>query len=1015
MRPLYITMTAFGPYAGRQEIDFSDLKGRNFFLIHGPTGSGKTTILDAMCYALYGATSGDMRTGETMRSHHAGPATATEVMFDFAIGSNYYRVRRRPRQEVAKDRGKGTKLDQAQAGLYELDSDRQELKLLASKSVTEEVEKLLGFKENQFRQVVLLPQGDFRKLLLASSTERQDIMQTLFRTGLYRQVEQKLKEKNAIWLNCYGDLGREINGLLTASQVTTMAELQVLCNEHIAARQTLLAEAETTGKMAAEANNALAQAKNDQDRLKEAQEAAVDLAEWEAKIPAVDAKRVEVDRAKRAAALADLENSLMQLTGETVEAERRVHQQEQQVKIAEKEYEQAQAVYTAEQACEAERAETLAYKHFLDGLADKSSQLTAAIKDIKVKEQKLTTAQALWDQAKTGLAAVEGQLVDLLKEYDQTATLGAAALPCKMELDRLLVVQENRRKLDDQKEKLASLDIRLAQTDAFCLAKEEQFEGAKARLTELFNLRWQGQAAALAQSLMSGQPCPVCGSTDHPTKATASAELPSEADVKAQENRCTQLEKEKEIARQAALNERSERDALAKLIDGTMESLGVDGLIPMTTLADSLTAARKAYDQAQQAVKLMLELKQKENELEEQKAKLFDESTAAEANYHQAASDVKAAKAILEEREKALPVEFRDGAVLAEATIAATKKVLQFEKALQMAREGAEKAKINLAAVKTSLERFVELWRDRQAKLATARETFNLRLVTAEFKDDGDYQAAKMSAQELTKWEQGIINFDRKLAASRERNERAQTAAAGLVLPDITALEKDLAEKNSAHITVMSEINRLASLVEQEKRWLIDLGRLEQERTAAEGKLRIYTALNEIASGKDTGVTFERFVLGALLDEVAVAANARLKDMSRGRYLLQRKTSREDRRLSTGLDLEVYDNYTGFARQANTLSGGETFLASLSLALGLADVVQSYAGGIHLDTIFVDEGFGTLDPETLDFAVKALLELQQGGRLVGIISHVPELKERIDARLEISLTARGSKAEFKVG
>jgi len=156
-------------------------------------------------------------------------------------------------------------------------------------------------------------------------------------------------------------------------------------------------------------------------------------------------------------------------------------------------------------------------------------------------------------------------------------------------------------------------------------------------------------------------------------------------------------------------------------------------------------------------------------------------------------------------------------------------------------------------------------------------------------------------------------------------------------------------------------------------------------------------------------------VLGALLDEVALAANARLKSMSRNRYMLQRKMSRDDKRTLSGLDLEVYDNYTGFARQANTLSGGETFLASLSLALGLADVVQAYAGGIHLDTIFVDEGFGTLDPETLDFAIKALLELQQGGRLVGIISHVPELKERIDARLEISLTGRGSRAEFKVG
>ncbi len=214
---------------------------------------------------------------------------------------------------------------------------------------------------------------------------------------------------------------------------------------------------------------------------------------------------------------------------------------------------------------------------------------------------------------------------------------------------------------------------------------------------------------------------------------------------------------------------------------------------------------------------------------------------------------------------------------------------------------------------------------------------------------------------------------------------------------------------------VIRRSNQLAELVKQQEKWLADLQHLEQEQASVHGKYQIMASLFEIASGKDTGVTFERFVLGALLDEVALAANARLKSMSRNRYMLQRKMSRDDKRTLSGLDLEVYDNYTGFARQANTLSGGETFLASLSLALGLADVVQAYAGGIHLDTIFVDEGFGTLDPETLDFAIKALLELQQGGRLVGIISHVPELKERIDARLEISLTGRGSRAEFKVG
>ncbi len=190
---------------------------------------------------------------------------------------------------------------------------------------------------------------------------------------------------------------------------------------------------------------------------------------------------------------------------------------------------------------------------------------------------------------------------------------------------------------------------------------------------------------------------------------------------------------------------------------------------------------------------------------------------------------------------------------------------------------------------------------------------------------------------------------------------------------------------------------------------------LERERLDAEEKHGLYAGLYEIASGRLTGVSFERYVLGFLLDEVSLYANLRLKEMTRGRYRLRRREDRGDKRKGVGLDLEVLDGYTGEARPVQTLSGGETFLASLSLALGLADVVQSRAGGIHLETLFVDEGFGTLDPETLDLAVKALLDLQQGGRLVGIISHVPELQESIDARLEIVTTERGSQAVFHIG
>jgi exonuclease SbcC len=203
--------------------------------------------------------------------------------------------------------------------------------------------------------------------------------------------------------------------------------------------------------------------------------------------------------------------------------------------------------------------------------------------------------------------------------------------------------------------------------------------------------------------------------------------------------------------------------------------------------------------------------------------------------------------------------------------------------------------------------------------------------------------------------------------------------------------------------------------VKQLEQWLHRLEQLQVQLKQVESRYRVFARLSEVANGRNEfGLTFQRFVLGALLDDVAIAANERLKTMSRGRYQLQRTMDRARRNSAGGLELEVFDNYTGVARPVTTLSGGETFLASLSLALGLADVVQAYAGGIHLDAIFVDEGFGTLDPEMLEFALQSLIALQQGGRMVGIISHVPELKDRIDARIEIVASAKGSKAAFKV-
>jgi len=1010
-----ITMTAFGPYAARQEVDFAKLKGRNFFLIHGPTGAGKTTILDAMCYALYGATSGNQRTGETMRSDYAGPDLPTEVIFDFAIGERQYRVLRRPRQEVLKDRGKGTKVDNGSAALYRLDDNRQETALLADRHVTEEVEKLLGFKGDQFRQVVLLPQGDFRKLLLAGSKERQDIMQMLFRTELYRSIEDKLRDKYGALKEQGQQMLSQIQYVLSSAQAANREELVQYVENNRQAHQ--LAEGETAAakRQIDQAQAALTQGRLDQERLTERQAAQDKLKQEEQLIPVVEQKRHELGKAKLAAGLLDLETNLRLVETEYKEVEQKAADYRLKASSAKAAYDSALALLKKEEQQEQQRKEAAAKKIYLDSLADKAEALTAAIKQAASSEQAAVSCKKQHLEDAKELSGIESSLAEAGLQYEQLKAEAAQAGMRKAELEKRLRERDERNKLENNRLKEKQCRERLDKLTAIYEQKQEQYIGARTMLTNLQQAWHQGQAAILAADLHNGHPCPVCGATSHPEKARPAGELPNESDIKAQQERCDKVGQEKDNAFQAVHACKSEVDALLQLIAAAEQELQELAAQSLDSFAQAVAEAQNAYTKSEQAANQALLMKAQIEKLTAQLKQLTVQVSTAEENYRQAFSKEQADKAIVNERQNALPLEYRSEHNLLQARQSAAKELQELEKRLADAQQAAESAGNNAAAVNATLTSLTEQCKSQSEKAALLRQQFGERMIQAGFAVLEDYLAARKTPATIGELEKRIADFDQRLAAARERCLRAESNAAAITAANVPLLEAQLAACNEQYGVVIRHSNQLAELVKQQEKWLADLQHLEQEQASVHGKYQIMASLFEIASGKDTGVTFERFVLGALLDEVALAANARLKSMSRNRYMLQRKMSRDDKRTLSGLDLEVYDNYTGFARQANTLSGGETFLASLSLALGLADVVQAYAGGIHLDTIFVDEGFGTLDPETLDFAIKALLELQQGGRLVGIISHVPELKERIDARLEISLTGRGSRAEFKVG
>jgi exonuclease SbcC len=1018
MRPLYLELKAFGPYADRQRIDFAELRDYRFFLIHGPTGSGKTTLLDAMCYALYGDTSGKIRSGENMRSDYAEATTVTEVCFDFAVGADWFRVRRIPRQFIARKRGEGMMEVGENAQLFKLDESRQEIAVLAEKTsrVTAEVQRILGFKSDQFRQVVLLPQGDFRRLLLAESSERQAIMQMLFKTEYYSVVEQRLKEEAKQWTQQYAETDIKIQELLTLAEAESLEELQQRttndqANLQFQADQIILAAQAVAAK-----RQLLVAAQEEQRILNERQQAGDACNALLLEQAAVKAKRHELERALQAAAAGEFFSLVQTRRQEFNTAMQSFQQSETGLSVATERQQAANQRWLELQAREPEIEQLIQEKTMLEEWNNRTSGLTQAASDARLLRMTAEAAATAANKAATDVKLQEQKLTEL-NAGEQSASRIAAELGSRQaNLRQWQGACARRAKYDQAQVALLAAGKRLEQAALDAERARQRAEQAQLQLTEVQE-RWElEQAAMLAGELREGAPCPVCGSTEHPAKAKPVDGAPDQAVLRQQRQHLAECNRLLEQARKLEYEVQAERDALmnaAKLLE---EELGDLLDCDQAVLAAKLSAAQQDWQQASRASEEAVSLRDKIAQAQQLLITLKQQAEQAELASRQAENQAGAAEAVVLERQAAIPAEFRELTVLQQKIAAVETRLNGLRTLLADARQQAEAAKNQLAQATASQMERSEVLRQARLILQEAEHTKSQRLSEAGFADEADYQAAVRTLEQRTLMEQQIREFAARLTAARERLERAEQAAARILQqPDVAALEAAVSEasEQEQQLRVAAELTR--DRLQQANGLIVRLEKLVAERQEAEEKHSLFSGLHEISAGRLTGVSFERYVLGFLLDEVSLFANLRLKEMTRGRYRLRRREDRSDKRKGAGLDLEVIDGFTGEARPVQTLSGGETFLASLSLALGLADVVQSRAGGIHLETLFVDEGFGTLDPETLDLAIKALLDLQAGGRLVGIISHVPELKESIDARLAIIPTDKGSRAEFHIG
>ena len=1021
MKPLRLVMQAFGPYADRQEIDFRQLGNRSLFLIHGQTGAGKTSILDAICFALYGESSGAAREPRTLRSDHAPPDVPTEVSFDFSVGAEHYRITRVPEQERPKKKGTGMTREPPEATLWHRrgatdDADNGTVLATQWMHVTEKVEQLLGFRCDQFRQVVMLPQFQFQRFLMANSTERQRILEVLFSTEFYRQIEEALKQSAVDVRRRCEDLAGRTGFVLAQAGVTAVEEL-------FSRQETLRRRA---GEIEIGLTAAAARREQVDKQLREAHqldELFVELTEAQVKYAETEARRAEIETLNQR-----LEHAQRAETLRDAEIYRRQRKQEHETVLLKRtnfatQHERAletrqvaERALASEQAREAEHELVRGEIARLQALTGKIEELEQGNKDFFDHARRVTEATQNRNQAQEELRECTRTLRQLQKDLEKMIEMSGKTGELKAKVRELQRLHKAAADLAEHQTRFKTLDNVLQGAEALILETKKAINEAKKRLDRLQEQRVKAQSTVLAKQLARGEPCPVCGSTRHPAPAHFRAAVPDEQEIAELREEIPRLDKTQDDAVQEA-GQIAQRVAITKeRIAKCLEDLGAHRKTSPAALAKRLEEAQAELDKARAATEEQGGLRRTIVDLQANETRLTGELPWLEETFIEAST----AHGRLQERiaglEKDIPAPLRSLEALNQALAAARARHEALKIALERARQNHDAAMATWQTCHGQLDGAEREVNETRVRLEAAMEDFLKRLMEAGFIDETAYQGAKLEQEEHARLEQEIRVFRDAQVAARARLDRVADAARGKVHPDLAALETDAANAQAEVNGLLEERARAGERSRQIDGSVGELKFLQGEQARMEAQLAVVGRVAEVANGKNIyGITLQRYVLAALLEDVLAAASHRLRLMSRGRFDLQRATERVDLRAAGGLDLLVYDAYTGTTRPVQTLSGGESFLASLSLAMGLADVVQSFAGGIRLETIFIDEGFDSLDPETLELAFQALGELLKSGRLVGLISHVAELTELVPARLEITKGKHGSHARLVHG
>ncbi|WP_104029424.1 AAA family ATPase [Vibrio jasicida] len=1011
MKPIKLTMQAFGPFAQTETIEFDKLGTNPLFLINGPTGSGKTSILDAICFALYGETTGNERQGIQMRCDMAAPTLLTEVTLEFSLHGKSYRVIRSPEQEAPKARGEGMTVRKHTAALYEITDEE---KLITSKTtqVKTEVTNIIGLNETQFRQVMVLPQGKFRELLLATSKEREEIFGQLFQTDIYKKIEYALKDKASAISKAKDEFDNQIRGALQVAGVSSEVELTEQ-------REALSVQFETVQKQEQESLAQLNAVKTElqkaealSNEFKKREQAEIALKQHLEQSDAVLSRQLQLDNAKKASKVELPYVTLQNASKQTQELEQKVAKLSQDHTVAN------DAVKSKEGALQIAKEQAAQ----LPKLTEQQYQLEG-MKGKLVEKSELEKAINAGLTQKSEFEATLKKYIALKEKLTQEAQQGQKSLDqARVDVASIGSVEaeiKQQQRLMQDLQKLTGLNQELAKLDALTPSKQASVDQAKARYVELqrsadtLELSWHNaQAAVLAQRLQAGEMCPVCGSIEHPQPA----QFVGEEVTKEQVQRARNTEREGQVALNQLSNQLEQHNIAVGQYKQQIEQLSVElGQNASMDLSALQASMQQLNERLQQLSSInLVQLEQSVNELNQRcvtgEGKINDLQNQMAANE----STIKGNQEQLAKLSASLDAKYSSLDVLEQDIVVIQKQITELNTAFESAQNHLQQAVLAKTNIESQLTTNQQWLNEALERLNTAKTDWAQALQASAFEDEAQFLASKVDEAEMQVWQQEIEAFKQTKIKLEQTLADLSSTLKDLALPDLEGFNVKLNSVQQSYVEARNQLDSTRSLFERLEKVRNDIATLHDKNTKLEDEYKVFGTLYDVASGK-TGsrISLHRFVLGVLLDDVLIQASQRLSLMSKGRYILARKTEGFKGAAGRGLDLVVEDSYTGKTRDVATLSGGESFMAALALALGLSDVVQSYSGGIRLDTLFIDEGFGSLDPESLDLAIQTLVDLQQTGRMIGVISHVSELKEQMAQRIDVEPSRLGSTVSVK--